>query len=59
MTTEAKNLIVTLLNRNPSNRLGSGETGADEIKNHPFFDQLDWDQVKQRKLAVPGPRHTL
>jgi len=43
MSSEAKNLIVTLLNRNPSNRLGSGEHGADEIKNHPFFAALDWE----------------
>ena len=37
LSEEAKNLIVSLLNRNPSKRLGAGAEGADEIKRHPFF----------------------
>lgn len=37
MSPEAKNLIVHLLNRNPSRRLGAGSEGSSEIKRHPFF----------------------
>ena len=37
LSDEAKNLIVSLLNRNPSKRLGAGPDGADEIRRHPFF----------------------
>lgn len=37
MSNDAKNLIVHLLNRNPSKRLGAGPDGANEIKRHPFF----------------------
>jgi serine/threonine protein kinase len=58
MSAEAKNLIVTLLNRNPSNRLGASEEGAEEIKRHPFFATIDWSIVKKRGLPVPPPRHT-
>jgi len=50
MSTDAKNLIVSLLNRNPSKRLGSGQDGSNEIKRHPFFDGMDWEQVKNRNL---------
>ena len=45
MSLEAKNLIVHLLNRNPSRRLGAGPEGANEIKRHAFFAEIDWDMV--------------
>ena len=47
--------FLQLLNRNPTKRLGSGKSGADEIKAHPFFDGLNWSDALQRKLAVPKP----
>ena len=59
MSNEAKNIIVHLLNRNPSKRLGAGADGADEIKRHPFFEGLDWDAVAMRIMPVPKPRYTL
>ena len=34
---EAKDLVLKLLCKNPSKRLGSGPSGADEIKRHNFF----------------------
>lgn len=59
MSPEAKNLIVHLLNRNPSKRLGAGADGANEIKRHPFFQGIDWEMVQNRKMPVPKPRYTL
>jgi serine/threonine protein kinase len=59
MSNEAKNLIVHLLNRNPSKRLGAGQDGADEIKRHPFFDSIDWNRVANKQITVPKPRYTL
>lgn len=38
----AKNLISALLNRDPSQR-----PTIDEIKEHPFFDFLDWDLLEK------------
>jgi len=52
-----KNLIVQLLNRNPSRRLGGGPDGANEIKRHPFFDGLDWNLLSERK--IPAPKSTV
>lgn len=48
-------MIVSLLNRNPSKRLGAGPEGSEEIKNHPFFAGVDWYEVKQRHLVPPKP----
>ena len=58
MSVEAKNLIVHLLNRNPSKRLGAGEQGANEIKKHPFFAKIDWPSVEKRVLTVQKPQMT-
>lgn len=58
MSTDAKNIIVNLLNRNPSKRLGAGQDGADEIKRHPFFQNIDWEKVGTRQMQVPPPRYT-
>jgi serine/threonine protein kinase len=42
---EAKNLMVSLLNRNPTKRLGAGPEGAAEIMKHKFFESINWDDV--------------
>jgi serine/threonine protein kinase len=59
MSQNAKNLIVNLLNRNASKRLGAGEEGANEIKKHPFFENIDWELVANRSMAVPPPSKTI
>ena len=56
MSENARSLILQLLNRNPSKRLGAGPRDSDEIKEHPFFDGVNWDDVIQRKLPVPAPK---
>ena len=51
MPNEALDLIVKLLNRDPTQRLGSGPGDAEEIKEHPFFKGLNWDDAIQRKIG--------
>ncbi|XP_060177008.1 serine/threonine-protein kinase KIPK2-like [Lycium barbarum] len=46
---QARDLIRGLLGKDPENRLGT-ETGAAEIKRHPFFDGLNWALIR---CAVP------
>lgn len=55
LSEECKNLIVSLLNRNPSKRLGAGIDGSEEIKKHPFFNNIDWHIVREKKLTPPKP----
>jgi len=40
---DAKDLIRKLLEKIPERRLG--HNGADEIKKHPFFDSIDWNEL--------------
>ncbi|XP_061340213.1 serine/threonine-protein kinase D6PKL1 [Gastrolobium bilobum] len=42
---QARDLISRLLVKEPENRLGS-EKGAAEIKQHPFFDGLNWALIR-------------
>ncbi|KAL4429957.1 hypothetical protein ABPG74_000323 [Tetrahymena malaccensis] len=53
LSQEAKSLLTALLERNPEMRLGCGRNDANEIKNHPFFKSIDWDQVYERKIKAP------
>ncbi|KAK2950114.1 putative Ribosomal protein S6 kinase alpha-6 [Blattamonas nauphoetae] len=41
---DARSLIRGLLEKNPENRLGT-KHGVSEIKNHPYFADVDWDNV--------------
>ena len=43
---EAKDLIFKMINSS-NNRLG--KNGAEEIKNHPFFNGVDWDNIRNSK----------
>ncbi|OMP03867.1 hypothetical protein COLO4_10150 [Corchorus olitorius] len=42
---QARQLINALLNRDPASRLGSS-TGANEIKEHPFFRGINWPLIR-------------
>lgn len=33
--------------------VGTGPTGADEIKAHPFFHGLDWKRLAKKEVAAP------
>lgn len=44
---------IKLLTRDPSKRLGSGKADAEEIKRHPFFKDVNWDDVMGKKIPPP------
>lgn len=56
LTPEAKDLISRLLIINPEERLGANT--AQEIKDHPYFEGLDWDHVYDETASfVPVVDH--
>lgn len=46
----ARDLINKLLDKNPATRLGAGPSDMEEIKAHPFFKDLDWDEVEEKNI---------
>lgn len=50
LSPEARDLIKRLLKRHVETRLGAGPEDAQEIKQHLFFRQLDWDKVYRREV---------
>ena len=49
----AKDFLQKLLVINPSERLGSGPNGTEDIKNHSFFKGINWKDAWQRKIKPP------
>jgi len=47
---EAKEFVERMLQYNPKDRLGT--KGAKEIKVHPFFDSIEWDQVLTADMSM-------
>ncbi|TPX63199.1 hypothetical protein CcCBS67573_g08737 [Chytriomyces confervae] len=50
---EAESFIRALLDRNPLTRLGSGPTGALEIKQHPYLSNVDWARLEKKAITPP------
>lgn len=53
MDGEVKNLLEGLLARDVDKRTGCMGRGADEVKEHPFFKEIDWKQVYLLKYPPP------
>lgn len=51
ISAEAQDLITKLLDRNPSNRIGS-KNGLAEIKSHPFFSGISFDLILHKKVKL-------
>ena len=53
MSANAKDLLSKLLIRDPKDRLGSGERDAEELKEHPFFADVDWKALSTGGVIPP------
>uniref|UniRef100_G3VW06 non-specific serine/threonine protein kinase n=1 Tax=Sarcophilus harrisii TaxID=9305 RepID=G3VW06_SARHA len=53
LSIEAQSLLRALFKRNPSNRLGAGLDGVEEIKRHPFFVTIDWNKLYRKEIKPP------
>eukprot|EP00484_Ammonia_sp_Unknown_P020043 CAMPEP_0197031174 /NCGR_PEP_ID=MMETSP1384-20130603/10257_1 /TAXON_ID=29189 /ORGANISM="Ammonia sp." /LENGTH=1169 /DNA_ID=CAMNT_0042460665 /DNA_START=118 /DNA_END=3627 /DNA_ORIENTATION=+ len=53
LTPRVEHLICGLLEKNAFQRLGSGTAGTQQILDHPWFHGLNWDEMRQQKIAPP------
>jgi len=52
LSTEGRNFVKGLLNRNPKHRLGATRD-AEELKAHPFFADIDWEALGKKNVVPP------
>jgi len=52
LSTEGRNFVKGLLNRNPRHRLGANRD-ADELIEHAFFADIDWQALGKKNLVPP------
>lgn len=53
LSDEVIDLMKKLLVKDPDKRLGSGPNGAEDIKNHPFFKGMKWNDLYNKKIKPP------
>lgn len=53
VSNEAKNLMKTLLQRDPSKRLGASKKDAEDVKADPFFKGVNWEDYYNKKVKPP------
>jgi len=53
LSVSARDLLEKLLVKEPELRLGSGTEGAMEIRNHKWFDRVEWDSILLKQVKAP------
>ncbi|KAL9102977.1 MAG: hypothetical protein Q9163_001930 [Psora crenata] len=53
MPRDSVSILQKLLMREPELRLGSGPTDAQEVMSHAFFRNINWDDVREKKVPPP------
>ncbi|KAG9227235.1 hypothetical protein CCMSSC00406_0004226 [Pleurotus cornucopiae] len=53
MPRDAVSILQKLLTRDPQRRLGSSKEDAEEIKRHPFFKDVSFDDVLNKRIPPP------
>ncbi|KAJ2160562.1 hypothetical protein GGF46_002158 [Coemansia sp. RSA 552] len=55
LTPDAKDLIIRLLRKSPSRRIGHGSKGVENIKKHRFFRKIDWARLERDHEGFTPP----
>lgn len=50
---ESTSILTALLQKRPEQRLGCTDKGMDEIKEHPFFESIDWGLLEAGYIDPP------
>jgi len=51
--TNATDLILKFMERDPSKRYGNLRHGAGDVFAHPWFREVDWEKLKNRQITAP------
>jgi serine/threonine protein kinase len=50
---EAKDLITKLVELDPRKRIGTGPNGIEDLKNHSYFKDIDWNDLENKNIMAP------
>jgi len=50
---EAHSLLEGLLTRDVEKRLGSGPSGSEDVRRHPFFKEIDFEKLERKEYEAP------
>jgi protein kinase A len=53
MDKKTKDLCQNLLQKDLSKRFGNLKNGINDIKNHPWFDRIDWMGILNKEIKAP------
>ncbi|XP_030386320.1 chromosomal serine/threonine-protein kinase JIL-1 [Scaptodrosophila lebanonensis] len=52
-STSARDFVLKMLEKNPKRRLGGNHRDASEIKDHPFFRGINWQELRAKRRTAP------
>lgn len=53
LSRDGEKIIIHLLNKDPARRLGSGPGDAADVKAHPYFRGVNWEDIMQKRIPPP------
>ena len=53
MPRDSVSILQKLLTREPDQRLGSGPTDAQEVMSQPFFRNVNWEDIYNKRVTPP------
>jgi serum/glucocorticoid-regulated kinase 2 len=53
LTESARDLCINLLQKDPSKRIGNRSGGMFELKEHPWFESINWKKLEEKKIIPP------
>ena len=59
LSPEVRNLLKNLLVKDPARRIGCRKGGVEELKQHSWFGNIEWDMLYRKEIDPPFVPSTL